>query len=143
MIRRRKIAASLFFANGRPYVGCMRAIVLTLCFLCAALSGWTSALGQTQHLATAQSHGAAMPHEMARADHAAMTKAGCEIKACGKADRTSHPLLCAACYAISVDNPVIERHVLENDRIAPALEAHLIGRLPKPRFPPPRSILSV
>ena len=114
-----------------------------LCFLCAALSGWTSALGQTQHLATAQSHGAAMLHEMAQAEHAAMTTAGCETKTCGKANRTSHPPLCAACYAISTDNPVIERHALENGRIAPALEAHLVGRPLKPRFPPPRSILSV
>lgn len=121
----------------------MRAIVLMLCFLCAALSGWTSALGQTQHLATMQGHGVAMVHQMPQADHATMKAASCETKACGKADRTSHPLLCAACYAISIDNPAIERHALENGRIAPALEAHLIGRPLKPRFPPPRSILSV
>ncbi|WP_156386878.1 MULTISPECIES: hypothetical protein [unclassified Rhizobium] len=122
----------------------MRAIVLMLCFLCAALSGWTSALGQTQHLAALKTENAAVMQHAAHAGHAAATPVqSCGEKAspCGKSGQPGHPLLCAACYAIFIDDPVIERHGIENGRIAPALEAHLIGRALKPRFPPPRSIL--
>ena len=122
----------------------MRAIVLMLCFLCAALSGWTSALGQTQHLATMKTENSAVMQHAAHVGHAvAMPVQSCAEKAshCGKSGQQGHPLLCAACYAISIDNPVIEGHTLENGRIAPALEAHLIGQPLKPRFPPPRSIL--
>src|SRR6218665_529535 len=91
-------ARHLFFAEFNAYVLTMRAVVLMLCFLCAALSGWTSALGQTQHLTAAQSHSAPAAH----AHHdASKVAAHCDDKTCDKAGRSAHPLLCAARYAIS------------------------------------------
>ncbi len=121
----------------------MRTVVLMLCFLCAALSGWTSALGQTQHLPAMVSHSAPAAHAHHQMGHDATIAANCDDKTCETSGRSAHPLLCAACYAISIEENVFERNEIKNARIVPALEAHLIDRPLKPRFPPPKSFLLV
>ncbi|MDQ0319296.1 hypothetical protein QO002_001434 [Pararhizobium capsulatum DSM 1112] len=124
----------------------MRSAVLVLSVLCAILSGWTSALGQTQDLGLRSAGHAQAMHAQGGHDGHGLSQnmAQCDdsSRSCDKkTDHATHPLLCAACYAISVEDPLLQRPTVENRRIAPALQASLRETPVKPRFPPPKSPL--
>ncbi|MFB2549562.1 hypothetical protein [Ensifer soli] len=109
----------------------MRRIVLFLLIFSAVISGPTVTLARLSESGrmTVDAHHGTMAHPC-DADH------GTACRAHGKAP--VHPLLCAACFALSVDLPVAPARHARVDRLAPATVPAIPDRRPRPQVPPPR-----
>lgn len=116
----------------------MRIAILTLALFCALISGWTAALAQVQDLggSTISHHESAVTHHPATADHA------CKDASCSPQPKMVHPMSCSACFAVILDAHGIDRVELPAGRVRPALQRPMLAAILKPRFPPPKTVLS-
>ena len=115
----------------------MRLATLALALFCAVISGWSATLAQMRHLETAP----AAHHEnlSPRADMAARHDFRQAGDGCDHRGKSVHPVLCAACYAVLLEEAGLDRPEIVASTIRPRAQRPLLARTLKPRFPPPRS----
>ncbi|WP_139093220.1 hypothetical protein [Pararhizobium polonicum] len=134
----------LFFRARSAYLRLMRLAILTLTVFCALISGWTASLARVQDLGgmAAMHHAdAAAGHDMqaSGAEHDRSCSAG---HPCDKHSKTVHPLLCAACFAVVLDAHGLDRVELPAATVHPLPQKPMQTTALKPRFPPPKTVLS-
>ncbi|SER96463.1 hypothetical protein SAMN03159406_01785 [Rhizobium sp. NFR03] len=115
----------------------MRAFILALAMLCGILSGWTSAVAQAQDLA----HGNAIVVSHAAHGGDVVGSQDC-ASACHHPVKSSHPMLCSACFALEVEPVDLGRLSGPVQRLRPTAELPLIASTPQPAAPPPKTDLS-
>lgn len=120
----------------------MRAVILITTLFCALISGWTASLARVQDLNgmvtmhhSGTGHGASATSDR---DHCAS-----DTKNCDHHPPTVHPLLCAACFAVILDDPHLDREELANAILRPRPQKPLQATALEPQFPPPKTVLSV
>lgn len=133
----------------------MRHFALALAIFCAMLSGWMPALAQLPgHAAGAHSHHVAMAtaslHPVMAGAHAGHDDGGqaqagqpspCR-EGCGN-HRPTHPMLCAACFAIEAEEAMPDVLPLPRPAFALPRATALVAQAPAPRVPPPKSALPI
>jgi hypothetical protein len=129
--------------RSHSYLGVMRAILLITALFCALISGWTASLARVQDLGGMVT----MHHTRASEDHGASATSGldhCAPKAknCDHHQQTVHPLLCAACFAVVLDQPDLGRVEPAGSAIRPRPQKPLQATALEPQFPPPKTLLS-
>ena len=115
----------------------MRLATLALALFCAVISGWSATLAQMRHLDTAPAahHENLLPLPDMTAHHDCR-QAG---DGCDHRGKSVHPVLCAACYAVLLEEAGLDRPELVAAAVLPRAQRPLLARGLKPRFPPPRS----
>ncbi|CZT34320.1 hypothetical protein [Rhizobium sp. 9140] len=129
-----------FFRPVPAYVEGMRAFILALAIFCGILSGWTSAVAQAQDLAHGKTVVAA--HGAHGDDIGGSSGSSDCAGACHDPVKTSHPMLCSACFALEVEAGDLGRLPGPVQRLRPAAELPLTASTPKPAAPPPKTALS-
>ncbi len=118
----------------------MRFAVIILAVFCALISGWTAALAQVQDIGVMNKNVAMHHAPAAHATPAASTNLACPPgdKTCSHHPKVVHPMLCAACVAVMIDDFGFDRDAIEAGTILPALQKPLLATSIKPQFPPPK-----
>ncbi|MEA3535818.1 hypothetical protein [Rhizobium sp. CC-YZS058] len=114
----------------------MRRFALALAVLCAILSGWMPALAQLPgHEGGAHSH-----HATGEGHHGAQGHAAAGQPACRDCSghRTTHPMLCAACFAVQAEETAAPVPPAYRPIFPRPCETTLAARAPAPRVPPPK-----
>ena len=125
----------------------MRLAIIAIAVFCALISGWTASLAQVHDIGRALPAHQAAPstHEGHSATHPidhATNGTSCAGKtgACGQHPTNAvHPMLCAACFAVSVETFGLMRERLPRAVPRPQTELPLQASIVKPHFPPPKT----
>lgn len=136
--------SGLFFERRDTYVDGMRIAMFIVLMFCAVISGWTVSLARVQHFDDhALSHTMAAAHaEWPAGGHhpASDGKEHCAATAqdCDHHPPMAHPLLCAACFAITLEAPALDRDKTVRAGVRPQLQRPLHAATLEPQFPPPK-----